>query len=458
MATGPGIPDFAAPEQPLSVRITGIATAATWILFANPVAVAVWGILVGVITAVVFTRPLRVGHAGWVGIVLVVVVYGVVVALGLFEVHVTRGRWFNRLVHGKPRFWPITSPGRRAMATILGCIGFMELRWKPEDEVVVNKLAKSTAAARKELYHIRYLQHYGEEDWEATWERMQRVEYHGVRFGEATQSGLFELFGTRFQFVGRLVRPLYAVFWIGYLWFLADAIRGGSVVRLVQFTLLGGFAIAAQIFACFTVSFRAVSVRTEASLAFFGEESQTARDQDPAFGHWMERLLSGEWRENLKVHEGDTLLPAVGIREGYIQTVRNAFVREWVAVGILDGAIVFLPLILAIWPIALAVDNWKDAAVNRWSVYWLIGIAAAPLVFSVLIGVGFFVLARLRALAALVATGLFLALVPPLVGLAFNKEVDAAVVVSSIIASLAGIVSTAMAELVRKRPTAATIT
>jgi hypothetical protein len=344
------------------------------------------------------------------------------------------------------------------MATILGCIGFMELRWRPEDEAVINKLAKSTTAARKELYHIRYLQHYDEEGWQSTWERMQQTEYHGVRFGEATQSGLFELFGTRFQFVGRLVRPLYAVFWIGYLWFLADAIRGGSVVRLVQFTLLGGFAIAAQIFACFTVSFRAVSVRTEASLAFFGEESQTARDQDPAFGHWMERLLSGEWRENLKVHEGDTLLPAVGIREGYIQTVRNAFVREWVAVGILDGAIVFLPLILAIWPIALAADNWKDAAVNRWSVYWLIGIAAAPLVFSVLIGLGFFVLARLRALAALVATGLFLALVPPLVGLAFNKEIDAAVVASSIIASLAGIVSTAMAELVRKRPSAAAIT
>jgi hypothetical protein len=57
MATGPSIPDFAAPEQPLTVRITGLATAATWILFANPVAVAVWGILVGMITAVVFTRP-----------------------------------------------------------------------------------------------------------------------------------------------------------------------------------------------------------------------------------------------------------------------------------------------------------------------------------------------------------------------------------------------------------------
>jgi hypothetical protein len=344
------------------------------------------------------------------------------------------------------------------MATILGCIGFMELRWRPEDEVVVNKLAKSTAAATKELYHIRYLQHYDEEAWEATWERMQRVEYHGVRFGEATQSGLFELFGTRFRFVGRLVRPLYAVFWIGYLWFLAEAIREDNVLRLVQFTLLGGFAIAAQIFACFTVSFRAVSVRAEASLAFFGEELQTARDQDPAFGQWMERLLSGEWREDLEAHEGDTLSPAVGIREGYIQTVRNAFVREWVAVGILDGAIVFLPLIVAIWPIALGVSSWPDAKVNDWTVAWLLGIVAAPLVFSVLIGLGFFVLARLRAFVALIATGLFLALVPPLVNSVFGNDIGLDVVVSSIIASLAGIVSTAMAELVRKRPTDSVIT
>jgi hypothetical protein len=344
------------------------------------------------------------------------------------------------------------------MATILGCIGFMELRWRPEDEVVVNKLAKSTAAARKELYRIRFLQHYDEAGWESTWERMQRVEYHGVRFGEATQSGLFELFGTRFRFVGRLVRPLYAVFWIGYLWFLAEAIRGRNIFWLVQFTLLGGFAIAAQIFACFTVSFRAVSVRAEESLAFFGEESQTARDQDPAFGQWAERLLSGEWREDLKVLEGDTLSPAVSIREGYVQTVRNAFVREWVAVGILDGAIVFLPLILVIWPIALAADRWTDAKVNDWTIAWLLGIGAAPLVFSVLIGFGFFVLARLRAFAALIATGLFLALVPPLVSYAFGHDVDLEVMVTSIIASLAGIVSTAMAELVRKRPTAAVIT
>jgi hypothetical protein len=113
-------------------------------------------------------------------------------------------------------------------------------------------------------------------------------------------------------------------------------------------------------------------------------------------------------------------------------------VREWVAVGILDGAIVFLPLILAIWPIALAVDNWTDAKVNDWTVAWLLGIGAAPLVFSMLIGLGFFVLARLRALAALIATGLFLVLVPPLVGLAFENDVDPGVVVSSIIASQRG--------------------
>jgi hypothetical protein len=454
MASEPALPDFSAPDTPLAVKVTTAANMVSWFLFANPIAVGFWGLVGLFVWTFVFTRPLREGNNFWFAVISVVVCIGIFVVLALLiERLISNRRWYSWLIQGKPRFWPIQSIGRRKLDTISACIRTTKIDWKPDDRVVIEKLAELNEEFYRELLHRYYIEHYEDKDWPRTWKTMQAAESHHVTFGEALRSGLFDLFALRLGVVQKYVYPFSTVFCIGYVWLLGDVIRGASPLRLVQFTLLTGFITAAVVFVNFVVQLRVITVQSqEVVFSIFEQELKKTRETDSILTAWMD-----EFREKVRAleetEEGKVLFPTITILPGYVEALRNSFVREF-TIGGLMNAVLFLPVLLLVWPIALFVSSWKTAEVHDWTIGLGLGLVVGSVAFSASVAIAFFVLAKSHAFIGLIFTGVFLAIVPPLVSYSFGGDIGSNVVITSVLTGAAGIVSSAIAELVKKRPSA----
>ncbi len=448
----PSRPDFSAPEVPLSVRITGAANAAIWAGLGSTRAALLWLPVLVVVVAVSLSPPLRSGRstAAQVGIVALVSV-GVILAAVLGATMSSTAR-YARLVDGRPRFDPLRSDGRRLLSTLGRCIASVELRFRPEDQLVTSRLGALSLEFAELAFHQTYrANRFDDADWPEAWQEIEGAQIGPVPFGEATRSGLLALFGLRHAVVTKLTEPLAGIFTAGYILLLSRAVANQSLLGLVQLVLAFGVVTAAVIFVNFTTQLRVITPVVDGTEALFAAELEKSRT-DPEVA-----ALLDEWRRRLDAEmagaAGRDMLPTITIRPGYVEAIRSSFVRRFLIAGLAD-LVGLLPLLWLCSLAGLLLSAWTDAEVLGWAGWMTVGLVVAPFAFAAAVAFGFFLLARTRALLTLVATGLFLAVIPPLVSYAFGGETDATVIITSVVAGLAGILSSAVAELVKKRPSA----
>lgn len=106
------------------------------------------------------------------------------------------------------------------------------------------------------------------------------------------------------------------------------------------------------------------------------------------------------------------------------------------------------------WPFSRLWSEWSSGELHSWVSQMAVGALVAPLAFCAGLTLAFWLLARSRTLISLIVTGLTLAVVPPAVTYLLGAEISANVVVTSVITGLAGIVSSAVAESVKRGPSA----
>jgi hypothetical protein len=210
--------------------------------------------------------------------------------------------------------------------------------------------------------------------------------------------------------------------------------------------------IAALILVNFTVSLRRIIVNTGAAWSLVGENFEKVAKKDPLIADWLDEEL--ERASEFEDLEGREFFPTIKIHQGYTRILRNAFLWE-LLVNMAISALMLALMLAATWLVALAGGVWTSAETNTWAVHLLLGLALMTPALGLALWLAFFVLERFAVLITIVITGLFLAIVPPLINYAITGEVGANVVLTSIITGAAGILSAAVAELVKKRPTAA---
>jgi hypothetical protein len=251
-----------------------------------------------------------------------------------------------------------------------------------------------------------------------------------------------------------LVLPLASLYTAGSAWLLAEVVQGDSPLRLIQFALLAGFVIAAFIFANFTISLRAVTIlEGDFELPGAAEVSKQleAERYDPS--RRLEKFYSEhpDVMETIRSRTGQELHPTIAIRSGYVDHVRDLYLRSFLTLGALLAFLMVLSLAVQ-WPLALAFSSWSEGRIDDWTIRMMAGMPLIPLALIGALTLGFYVLSHLKKLRSLLVTALLLALIPLLITYTLKGSTDEAALLSAVITAAIGALADAIAQLVKEKP------
>jgi hypothetical protein len=250
-----------------------------------------------------------------------------------------------------------------------------------------------------------------------------------------------------------LVLPLSLLYTAGSFWLLDKVARGRSPLHLIQFALLAGFVIAFVIFINYTVSLRAGKLLGKEEMRQIRDELLSSADADTraAVTQLEDATQDQELESELEPYAGRDFYPVISIRHGYIQAIRNEFVRDFLVIGCL-GVLSLGLLLLIQWPIAHVLSHWTDQQVEAWTVKMLVGTAFIPIALIATLSLAFIVLSRFKKFAGVLATGLLLAVVPPVITYVLHGSVGNVVLISSVVTAAIGVLPSAIAELIKQKP------
>jgi hypothetical protein len=460
MTGTPRLPDFNARSAPTAVKLARLFIGLLWLLVVAPFSLSVIGAAADILVAIAASRPIRDGRGFWPELVIVALFLGGIFLIELPLVRLLQSQWFMTLHTGKPRFWPLKGgPGKQLFEFLLRCSGSVDLQFEAEIEALIRRIAARDVKPVKQMYRHLYEQAGLEQTkWHGTWKQIQRTECAGMQYGEAIRNGRWNMFWLKYVSILKLVLPLSFIYTTGTFWFLADVANGKNPLRLVQFALVAGIVISLIIFISYTVllqTFRFSGQEEyqemlkglgvdEAHLSLDAETLATIRQID-------EPMPDPELQREVDSLAGKDFYPIIVIKPGYIEAIRNEFARDFLVFGSLRVA-VFVSVLLAQWPIALALSHWPGAQLDTWTVKMLVGTAVIPIALVAALGLGFIILSRFRRFAGVLATGLLLAAVPPLIAYMLRGSVGTVVFVSSIVTAAIGALPAAIAELIKQKP------
>jgi hypothetical protein len=362
--------------------------------------------------------------------------------------------WFQSILNGQQRFAPLKGPGRRTFEFILRCYATVELRLEPEVEEVLRKMGDYDLKVTEKFYRAQYGKtDYEPGNWPEVWAGIRRAEFAGVDYEDAIRTNRWSLFFLRVFSVQRLVVPLSVLYIAGSFWLLDSAAQGKSPLHLAQFALLGGLVIASIIFINFTESLRIGWLLNKDETGQLKEEllSSSSEEERAAWRELEDAERDTELEAELEIHGGREFYPVISMKPGYITGIRNEFVHDFLILGCFNALILAL-LLLIQWPIARALSPWTSTQTDAWTIKMLLGTALIPMVLIASLSLGFMVLARLRKFAGILATGLLLAVVPPVLTYAIHGSVGNVVLISSVVTAAIGVLPSAIAELVKQKP------
>ena len=284
------------------------------------------------------------------------------------------------------------------------------------------------------------------------WESIQQTEFAGVTYGGMIHSNRWELFWLRFDRVARLAMPLSALYVAGMVWLTGGAAQGKSPLPLIQFTLAAGFVIAFIIFINFTTSFRVLKIFEKDAAEQVAEEILSNVDAEQRAALKQSEASADEKAElqaEIEPYAGKEYYPTISIKAGYIEGIRDRFLREFffLALAVVAG---FILLLLIQWPIAYEFSRWPGSQVNAWTERMIAEVLLVPVALVAVLALAFIILSRVKKFAGFLATGVLLAVVPPLITYALHGSVGNVVLISSIVTAAVGALPAAIAELVRQ--------
>jgi hypothetical protein len=387
MTGTPGLPDFNAHSTPTAVKLTRFFIGLLWFLVVGPFSLSVIGLVADILVAVAASRPIRDGRGFWPELVIVALFLGGLALIELSLARLPQSQWFRTLYEGKPRFWPLKGgPGRQLFEFLLRCSGSVDLQFEAEVEALIRRIAARDVKPVKQIYRHLYEQAgLSQTKWHSAWKRIQRTECAGVQYGEAIRNGRWNMFWLKYVSVLKLVLPLSFIYTTGTFWLLADVANGKNPLRLVQFALVAGIVISLIIFISYTVLLR--------TFRFFGQEeyqemlkglgvdeAYLSPDAEPpdTIRQIDEPMPDPELQREVDSFAGKDIYPIIVIKSGYIEAIRNEFARDFLVYGILR-VVVLISILLAQWPIALALSHWPSTQLDAWTVKMLVGTAVTPI-------------------------------------------------------------------------------
>jgi hypothetical protein len=454
MSVTPKLPDFNARSAPIAAKITRYINFLLWLLVATRVGTVAISGAGCVLFAIAISRPIRAGHGFWLELFFVVAFFAVLLLMGLPILKLIKSPWFKTLRSGRPRFGPLKGPGKRQFQFILRCFSSVDLRVEPETEALLRRVGEHDALVAEAIYKQEYEKvGFDSSEWPDAWAQIQHTKFAGAEFGEAIRSNRWSIFLLRYLSVMQLVAPLSSLYAVGTFWFLADVADGRSPLPLVQFAFVGGFVIALLIFINYTVSLRVLKILGNERIPALDKALQQGTDAETyaAARRIEDSLRDSKLVDELELHGGEEVYPAITIRPGYIEGIRNEFSRDFLVSGFIDVTVLIV-LLLMQWPLARVLSHWPASQVDVWTIKMIVGTALIPMALVTTLMFGFVVLSRFNRLAGVLATGVLLAVVPPLITYALRGSVGNTVLVSSLITAAVGVLPSAIAELIRQKP------
>lgn len=457
----PRIPNFNEPETPATLRATGFVNVLISVLSTLPGLFLVT-IIAEILIATVVSRPLRDGHAIWLGIVFIVIFFlawelrVIVIGWALFS------KWYDLLSVGKPRF-PIPKSIRNQVFNFgLRCVDCVDLRFDPEAEDSIRRIGAKQLDVTEEIYSRIYRDtDFPPSTWPDAWQQIKEAQIKGAKspgasFGEAISSGRLGIFLDVYNQVFTLVSPFFIIYAAGIFWFSANVAGGGSPLPLAQFALAVGFVTALIIFINLTARLRILTFLPDEesselpSLREVMLSSSAEINEKRQIMRWLTQSKAASELTSEARRVAGKYYPAVSIESGYIDAIRNRFSRAFFTVGMFS-AIGLALLILIQWPLSLAFSHWPSSQVDSWTVRMLTATASMPLAFLAAFTLGLMVLVRFRRFVGILVAGILTAAIPPLITYILQGSVGNTVLLSSLITAAISALGAAIAEVIKAR-------
>ena len=444
--------DFA--EQPPGVVATQRANLGIFWLFAWPPTRALWEVAIAVAVTLAISVPVRSGMSWWGDVLTVVSLMGLYLAAGFLQIRFYRSTAGSRITNGKFRFPQFDLFPLRIFRFYGRCIKTLVIDMGPEEKIV-RGVGKSDLIAIEATFKDRYLKSGADiSNWNQTWAAIREVQLaDGVTLSEAVGSGRQALFALRAMNTSSLISTLVLVFCGGVVALLPGAIRDQDPLHIIQLALVAGITIAAMIFVNFTISLRQVTY-LDPDTEFLDSVQRTllskAAIEDLAVA--TEAFRESPTYELLKENAGRRFYPKLDMRKGYVEGVRDYFVRGLV-VATIGVSAVWLVLLAVAWLLAVLLSDWEPSSLNDWVLWMSLGICSMPLLLALSVSLGFFVIARLGRFIAILMAGILVAMVPPLLAYALgSSEMRGLWIVSGVATALASTLPLAIAELLKREP------
>jgi hypothetical protein len=447
-------------DSPLSLRITQFASTTIWIVFTS--LLVVWDLVVAIMIALIVTRPLRDGHGFWLGLLTVVPTLLVLLLIGYAGSRwVFESTWSGRLFYGKPRFFPLESPSRTIFNSILNCTQQLELHLDPEGERAIRALGRKDEILVESVFHERYAEKgYSATDWPGSWQDIRRTSHGGVSYGESIRSGRWNMFFLRFVAVSRMVGPLALITTGIAAWLLANAADSGSPLHVVQFLIAAGFTVGLAIFVNYTVSFRVLHFLGESEESVILEPLQDAMARKSPDSVAMNKRLASDFKVNhpelaaeVESFVGLTVYPEIKVKPGYVESIRNLFLRNLALVGVWNALIIAVVVLLQ-WPLSRWLSQWPNERVDSWTRYMVYGSFLVQIGLILAVVLGFFVLSRFRSFTSILLTATLAAVLPIVITYVIKGASDRTAIISAVITAAIAVIPEAIAELVKHKPSA----
>lgn len=442
-------------DRPKAAAAYAFTTVLVYTIFANKYSSFFWNVFVEVVFLIVATGPVRQGHG--VLFQTLVVMVGVVASypLGKASLAVIRSDWYFRIFFGKPVFADLKGPSRRLFDFILCCCAQVTMTLDPDTEFMVDRMGRRNIAAAEQIYLYRYERAgYPLDEWPRVWQEMQEVTRHGRTFGAAVSSLRWDLFAGRISNLANLVAPLFLIYTGGVIWLLPGTLQSRNPLALLQFALLGGFALSFYIISGFTSSLAAVRFFGVGGLKFLSAWFDLGEDPaGQAALQWLEteyRQVDPSLAADIEVRKDRPSYPRITFGPGLSRALHGYFLRTLLAYVVLNMA-TFLAMLLASYPLALLFSPSTSAQLDTWYERMVLGTLLGPLAFLVLLAAAFYALESFMLVFTFLLTAA-LATVIPLVAAHWAKvRITAEDFSSSVAAGVSAALVLVIAEVVRRR-------
>lgn len=365
----------------------------------------------------------------------------------LYTKSVQNGKTATRL-YGAPTFGRLGGPRKYMFQLALAMSKQFSIEMTSQDAELFSALRRLDLKFTEMVFRKTYLRErkldgvetdQAESEWPKQWDKMLSRSHDEVSLEKSiSDSMVWQVFMNGLNNISPMLIPLAALGMAVSVWLFAQGLTKVNYLPSTQIGLLFGFALAALIFANLTRGFSPVEILDPQ------EKWKELSVQDLAAS-----LINQQEFRQIEPHIGKRFWPTrVAFGDRYVKLIRNHYVK------ILAPLLLFYAAIsLGILLVSAGVGTLGSRGASAgWYYHMAVAIVAIPCIIILAMYLSFAVLQTAEGLIALLTGAIILGAVPPILGLLFTgKPQGEGIIISSLVAGVAGALSTALADGTRKR-------